>query len=943
VNERTLRACAPILIAAAAASCNGGDGNGAAVDAAPDLREAAADIAAPDAPAPDAPAPDAPAPDVAPDAAAPIPGGEVAYTETRAPCTARNPLRNAYFGDLHVHTSLSFDAYTLENRNGPDGAYRFARGEEIRLAPAGADGMGTRPVRIDRPLDFAAATDHSEFLGEVNLCTTMGSSAYGTVTCRAYREELGMIPERVAGALAFGLFGSNLIRPMPDRNATVCGLAGAQCAGAAGRVWQGVQMAAEGAYDRTASCRFTSFVAYEWTGTTGGSNLHRNVIFRNARVPALPVSYYEQPTPAGLWTSLRARCTSGDGCDVLAIPHNSNLGSGSMFPADLDAETARSRAAMEPLVEVMQHKGASECNRAFTTDEACNFELLGGELCNGDGSGSGMRCVARGDFLRGAVGTGLATEARTGANPYRFGFIGSTDTHNSTPGNTRERPFVGHTGTNDDTPTDLTTSGNIVFNPGGLAGVWAVENSRDALFDALRRRETFATSGTRIRVRMFGGFGFTAGLCADPRLVERGYREGVPMGAVLPSPPAGARPTFVVQATADEAPLQRVEVIKVWLDAMGRPQERVVVVAGSATNGATVDPRTCATAPGAGQMSYCATWTDDQYNPAERASYYARVLENPTCRWSAPVCDALPPDAPPANQHRAHDPGRAWSSPIWSTERSPRIAYDRSPETGGNPCWHAPRYGVHPGSEAIMRTLRAQARGRDARRARRRRGATVGSVVPTDRAIIPAAVGVDIGCGMIAARTSSRRRDLPDSLRRLRSAIERPVPHGRTDNGGSGDRGAWRRRARRGGRGVGDAARWLRGRARGEAPAGRPRGDRGAPRDARHGQPLHRAVPRRGEACGSCCTRARAASATASARTSSPSAREEMTRWFVNLPDQDLAYLPEGTAHFDDYLAAVGWAQDFARTNRELMMRAAVDALRAHGAAAGLRGARWRR
>jgi hypothetical protein len=619
VNNQTLRACVPIVIAAAAA-CQGGGSSGVTADAAPDLREAAADIVAPDvipdvtpdaAPdvtpdvAPDV-TPDA-APDVTPDAApdaGAVPGSVVTYTETRAPCAARNPLRNAYFGDLHVHTSLSFDAYTLENRNGPDGAYRFARGEEIRLAPAGAGGMGTRPVRIDRPLDFAAATDHSEFLGEVNLCTTVGSSAYGTLTCRAYREELGMIPEQAAGALAFGLFGSSLIRPMPERNATVCGPAGGQCAGAAGRVWQGVQMAAEGAYDRTASCRFTSFVAYEWTGTTGGSNLHRNVIFRNARVPALPVSYYEQPTPAGLWTSLRARCTSGDGCDVLAIPHNSNLGSGSMFPADLDAETARSRAAMEPLVEVMQHKGASECNRAFTTDEACNFELLGGDLCNGDGSGSGMRCVARGDFLRGAVGTGLATEARTGANPYRFGFIGSTDTHNSTPGHTRERPFVGHTGTNDDTPTDLTTSGNIVFNPGGLAGVWAVENSRDAIFDALRRRETFATSGTRIRVRMFGGYGFTAGLCADPRLVERGYREGVPMGAVLPSPPAGARPTFVVQATADEAPLQRVEVIKVWIDAMGRPQERVVVVAGSATNGASVDPRTCATTPGSGQLSY---------------------------------------------------------------------------------------------------------------------------------------------------------------------------------------------------------------------------------------------------------------------------------------------------------------------------------------------------
>lgn len=596
-----------------------------------------------------------------------IPGAEVSYSETRQPCAARNPLRNAYFGDFHVHTSLSFDAYTFENRNDTAAAYRYAQGEQIVLGPLGPNGQPTRPARLSRPLDFAAITDHSEFLGEVNLCTTPGSASYDSVTCRTYREELGIMNPQLSGALAFGLFGAELTMAMPARSALVCGPGDRRCTQAAGTVWQGVQRAAEGAYDRTSACRFTSFVAYEWTGTTGGGNQHRNVIFRNAQVPDLPTSYYEQPTAPGLWSALRQRCGAVQRCDVLAIPHNSNLGSGNMFPADLTADVAQLRASMEPLVEIVQHKGTSECHSAFSAnDEACGFELLGGEVCAGS---STTRCVARGDFARHALQTGMSTEARTGTNPYRFGFIGSTDTHNSTPGNTAERGFVGHTTSNDDTPAERTNNTNMDFSPGGLVGVWAVENSRDALFDALRRRETFATSGTRIRVRLFGSWTLPANVCADPALIERGYREGVPMGSLLPTP-AGARPTFVVQAAADETPLQRIEIVKVWINAQGQPQERVVTVAGSAQNGASVNPQTCATTPGTGQMSLCATWSDDAFNPAERAAYYARVLENPTCRWSAQDCDNLPPNAPDASVQNCRArtrviQDRAWSSPIW--------------------------------------------------------------------------------------------------------------------------------------------------------------------------------------------------------------------------------------------------------------------------------------
>lgn len=611
---------------------------------------------------------------VAEDAMAPSDASLVGYTETRAPCRDRNPTRNAYFGDFHVHTALSFDAYVFDNRNDPAAAYRFAKGEAIRLPPLDANGQGTREARLDRPLDFAATTDHSEFLGEISLCTTPGSEAYNSVTCRAYRNG--------GDTIGFGIFGAQLARTDPMRY-PFCGTGDTVCQTAAGRVWMSVRQAAETAYDRTASCRFTSFVAYEWTGTTAGSTLHRNVIFRNANVPDLPVTYIDQQTPLGLWTALQARCTRGGmGCQVLAIPHNSNLSNGRAFTleyptgasTDEQRRIASLRAELEPLVEMVQHKGASECNRAFSTnDEACGFENVNptAPLCNGDGSGTGMNCTGRGDYVRNALGTGMREEARLGVNPLRYGFIASTDTHNSTPGNTSETTFPGHVGTQDDEPSEILGPSLAVFSPGGLVGVWAVENSRDAIFEALLRRETFATSGTRVRVRMFGGWNYPANLCNDPNVVARGYAEGVPQGSLLPMRPSvmGAAPRFALMATADMTPLQRVEVVKVWIDASGQPRERVVTVAGSAANGASVDTNTCATTPGMGQMSYCAVWTDDQYNPAERAAYYARVLENPTCRWSTLHCNRLPAAQRPAACMDGSIPRsiqeRAWSSPVY--------------------------------------------------------------------------------------------------------------------------------------------------------------------------------------------------------------------------------------------------------------------------------------
>ncbi len=626
-----------------------------------------ADAPVADTPITDAPITDAPITD-APDAAV-IPGSSVTYTETRAACRDRNPLRNAYFGDFHVHTSLSFDAYGWENRNDPSAAYRFARGETIRLAPLGPDGQGTRPVRLERPLDFTAVTDHSEFLGEVSICNDPAATGYDSTICRGFRS---------GGMIGFAEFGLQLARTDPSRY-PFCGAAGANCLAAEGRVWRGVQSAAEGAYDRTADCRFTSFVAYEWTGTTGGATLHRNVIFRNGQVPARPVTYIDEPTAPGLWTTLRQRCNaSTPGCDVLAIPHNSNLSNNRAFAVEYPSGStmaqqrmlASLRADMEPLVEMVQHKGASECSRAFSaTDEACGFEMANdAPMCTSMPPGMGG-CVGRGDYVRYALQTGLSEERRLGVNPHRLGFIASTDTHNSTPGNTAEQTFPGHVGTQDDAPDERLTDSIKVFSPGGLVGVWAVENSRDAIFDALRRRETFATSGNRIRVRMFGGWTYPASICSDPELVRRGYTEGVAQGGALPARSGTNNPRFVVMATADATPLQRVEIIKVWIDAAGEARERVVTAAGSASNGASVDTNTCATTPGSGQMSLCGVWTDDQYNPAERAAYYARVLENPTCRWSTWACNALSASSRPAACTDGSIPRsiqeRAWSSPIY--------------------------------------------------------------------------------------------------------------------------------------------------------------------------------------------------------------------------------------------------------------------------------------
>ncbi len=620
--------------------------------------------------------------------AAKEPEPEVVYVEPRDPCAAHSPLRSAFFGDLHVHTSLSFDAYAFDVRVTPEQAYRFARGEEIALPPLDVMGQGTRKVQLTRPLDFAAVTDHSEFLGEVQACITPSAQGYSSMTCQRYRQ---------GGSMAITNLGFKLAIDDKQRFEDVCPPDGSGCGELLSATWTRLQTAAQSAYDKSTSCGFTSFVAYEYSGAPGLSTMHRNVIFRNDRVP-LPVTHYEEPTPQGLWQALDGACRHArSGCDVLAIPHNSNESNGKMFrieyPEGASVEEQRKlaelRRSFEPLFEMYQHKGDSECKNGLSgvlgaPDEQCGFEktLRKSVPDCGEGTGTGgtarTGCQSRRDFVRYALIDGLREQQRIGVNPIALGFIASTDTHNGSPGNVEESSFIGHRGLDDDTPEKQLgpggiTIGGMEFSPGGLVGVWAEENSRPSLFDAMKRRETFGTSGPRITVRFFGGFELPDSLCSDPSLVEKGYQKGVPMGGTL-SLGSGGAPRFVVQALRDPGdgkrpgmPLQVVQIVKGTLVA-GVPQIKVFDVAGNRSNGATVDVATCAP-KGTGSDSLCGTWTDPEFDKTQPAFYYVRVLENPSCRWNTYLCNSLPAASRPAPCSDPELPKtiqeRAWASPIY--------------------------------------------------------------------------------------------------------------------------------------------------------------------------------------------------------------------------------------------------------------------------------------
>ena len=611
-----------------------------------------------------------------------------------APEVERNPLRNAYFGDFHVHSSWSLDAYSLGgNRNDPAMAYRFGRGEEVNTA----DG---RVLRLRVPLDFMAVTDHDIWLGTVHLCLDESDAAYDTPTCEQVRanawfgygdfESRGRVPADICGQNEPAMSADN------------------KCYERARHQWHEVQRNAD-TFNEPG--RFTTFPAYEWTANPPGfGHLHRNVIFRGDAVPEWGGSSVAMENrPERLWKWLEEACT-GD-CQVLAIPHNSNLSGGSAFEEyawiPYTAQTLRLRAWAEPLVEIHQIKGNSECYLGLgTTDEECNFENYQ-PICE-PGQRSG--CASASDYVRNALKAGLRLEADYGVNPFKFGIIASPDDHQSLAGAADEEEFAtrpvkfgtsGGFGMADQGPYgppwygDEPDGGNV-NNPGGLVGVWAEANTRDAIFDALRRRETFGNSGPRIHVRFFAGWDYPADLDTRRDMIEEAYAGGVPMGSDLPDPPtgdAGDGPRFVVWSMKDPASanLQKVQIVKGWAEtgapsapyAPSGPQtaEQVydVVCADGlepdpgthrcADNGARVDLSDCSYSTDLGAADLSTTWTDPDFDPAQRAFYYVRVLENPTCRWTTHRAlergVAPPPSDPPTVKERA------WSSPIWYTPAAP--------------------------------------------------------------------------------------------------------------------------------------------------------------------------------------------------------------------------------------------------------------------------------
>ena len=606
----------------------------------------------------------------------------------RAPCATQSPQKQAFFGDLHVHTRYSLDASTQGTRTTPAQAYQFARGERIGIQPWTQDGEAQRSLQLSRPLDFAMVSDHAELIGEVYMCNTPEFEGYNSWQCLIYRHW---------SRGAYYLF--NYMATIEQSHLGQCGDDDELCLRAALQPWQATQQAAEDFYDRSADCAFTTFVGYEWTGmdSSNGGNLHRNVVFRSAEVPRLPASFIDEPAAHLLWDSLQDTCKgAGNGCDALVIPHNSNYSAGSMFTgraddgAPMTVEYAARRAQFEPLVEIMQHKGASECyfKAGFTEDELCAFE----QLPKDNIAGFNDPPMPDTGFVRKVLVDGLVIEKALGVNPYQFGVIASTDTHLGTPGAAREDLFLGHGGAGVSAETDVPVGlpDELIYNPGGLAVVWAHENTRDALFDAMRRRETYGTSGPRIISRFFAGWDFSADLCRAPNRIEQAYAGGVPMGSVLSAgPSAQVQPSFLVTASQDAGtpdapgtPLQRLQVIKGWVDASGQHHERTIEVAGNADNGAAVDLQSCAIS-GSGFADLCTVWVDKDFDPSERAYYYSRVVENPTCRWSQRICAAASVDCKRPEtisdgyeaccdaDHRPIVQERAWSSPIWYRPSSP--------------------------------------------------------------------------------------------------------------------------------------------------------------------------------------------------------------------------------------------------------------------------------
>ena len=616
--------------------------------------------------------------------------------DSYSPRVDRSQPTNVYWGDTHVHTTLSSDAFIFGTRLTPDDAYRFAKGEKIRAASG-------EEVRLRRPLDFLMVSDHAENMGVIARIAAGDEVLMETEAGKRTAEALNY-PVSLVEALnadtddLLNAFNAATLMAIKADQGPAKGLGHADYGTDArfGRsVWEEVIGNAERHNDPG---KFTAFSGYEWTVAAGG---HRNVIFadgseRTSRV--VPFSAFDSADPEDLWEYLDAY-EEGTGGQALAIPHNGNLSGNSMFALTtrqgepLTAAYARTRSRWEPLYEVTQIKGHGETHPSISpNDEFAGDEIFRWGITKSQPDSKKPSSPATGtekargpveprqnpvhSYARSALMLGLGQEAELGVNPFKFGMIGSTDSHTALA-TADQSNFWGKMPGNEPSRNRVVTGWN--YNASGYAAVWAAENTREALFAAMRRREVYASTGPRMVVRFFGGWDYSACDAARPDLARVGYDKGVPMGGDLSEAPEGKAPTFLIRAVKDPdgANLDRVQVIKGWRDEDGELHERIYNVALS--DGRTENPRGKVRAVGStvdvGDASYtnqigdpelAVVWADPDFNRGELAFYYLRVLEIPTPRWTA--YDAkfyglkdLPDDIPMVTQERAY------TSPIWYT------------------------------------------------------------------------------------------------------------------------------------------------------------------------------------------------------------------------------------------------------------------------------------
>ena len=628
-----------------------------------------------------------------------------------------NKDRNPYYGDLHVHTKYSFDAYVFGVTASPDDAYRYAKGEGVKH-PLGYE------MKLREPLDFYAVTDHGFYMGMIQAYADTSTDISQNEFAEPFHNlnRLDNLTVESAGErsnIFSSVLGATIIQPYPDWHPKLLkAYLTRNTQGALQSFDYDIHKSAWADVARSANehndpGHFTTFIGYEFTTSTDieGGNLHRNVIFNSSKASIRPWTRIDSINPEDLWTwqdKLRDK-----GVDTIAIPHNSNGSNGQMFEMEsfkgnaLDIEYAKKRMRNEPLVEITQVKGTSDTHPLLSPDdEWADFEIMDVRV----GSRPPTYSKPSGSYVREAYLNGLTLEFTKQGNPYKFGLIGSTDTH-VVAASLDESNFWSKVGLLDGDPEnrgsvplkeenverldeymrafnqpvsrvsleqgEYANTGFTQWGASGLAAAWAEENTRESIFNAFRRKETFATTGTRIAVRFFGGYNLSSIDLNSESLVSEAYQKGVTMGSDLLHN-ENKIPEFLVWAQRDKngAPLQRIQIIKGWIDNnSGRPKEKVFDVACSdgmqpdpitnrcPDNGARVNINDCSITTNVGSSELKTVWKDPEFAPDDKTFYYVRVLENPTCRWS--TWDAIKAGYKPREGLHETIQERAWSSPIW--------------------------------------------------------------------------------------------------------------------------------------------------------------------------------------------------------------------------------------------------------------------------------------